>query len=429
MRRTLVVLVVAALACGLAATANAQIGPPQSDPSGLIDLPAGYSYTDLYRSCDPGTQSTEDGTVWNMPDDPDANVVFPRPGGGYWLLSNHELTDPRDPFQGDAGKCTVTERTPGDDDSNGWGSVSRITLAQDGTTVLNKQLITTGLHDLCAGAQTPWQTYLTNEEFPFVVDPDKRSGWVWEINPATGQATRATGMGWFSHEQEARVGNDWVLTNDRGNNQYLYKFVPDRANDLTTGRLYGLVFNRATNTGTWVGPLDPFAPEADMTARAGPPTATNSFSKAEGVVVGPTGESVTFSESGAGADPGRIFVLTDVNQDVVHGYTLVEGDFARLGRPDNLRYTDAGDLFIMEDHSASDFARGPTGNVNQVWVLPRGEEGAANLVLFAQTSDEPTGPWFSSDNHLLYLSIQAERPRISHVIAIRAPQTFNHPYD
>ena len=118
-----------------------------------------------------------------------------------------QLTDPRDPFQGDAGKCTVTERTPGDDDSNGWGSFSRITLAQDGTTVLNKELITTGLHYLCAGAQTPWKTYLTNEEFPFVVDPDKRSGWVWEINPATGQATRATGMGWFSHEQEARVGD------------------------------------------------------------------------------------------------------------------------------------------------------------------------------------------------------------------------------
>jgi secreted PhoX family phosphatase len=429
MRRTVLAVAVAVLACGLASTANAQIGPPQTDPAGLIDLPAGYSYTDLYRSCDPGVQSTEDGTVWPMPDDPDANVVFPRPGGGYWLLSNHELTDPRDPFQGDAGKCAVTERTPGDDDSDGWGSVSRITLAQDGTTVLNKELITTGLHDLCAGAETPWKTYLTNEEFPFVVDPDKKSGWVWEINPATGAQTRATGMGWFSHEQEARVGKAWVLTDDRGNNQYLYKFVPDRANDLTTGSLYGLVFNRVTNTGTWVGPLDPLAPEADMAARVGPPTATNSFSKAEGVVTGPGGDSVTFSESGAGADPGRVFVLTDVDQDVVHGYTLVEGNFGRLARPDNLRYTDAGDLFIMEDHSASDFARGPTGNVNQVWVLPRGEEGAANLILFAQTSDEPTGPWFSNDNHLLYLSVQAERPRVSHVIAIQAPQTFNYPYD
>jgi hypothetical protein len=414
---------------GLAGFASPAASALVTDPAGVIDLQSGYTYTDLYRSCEPGVQSTEDGTTWQMPDDPDANVVFSRPGGGYWLLSNHELTDPRDPFQGDAGKCHVTERTPGDDDSNGWGSVSRITLAQDGTTVLEKELITTGLHDLCAGARTPWGTYLTNEEFPFVVDPLKQSGWVWEIDPATGQQTRATGMGWFSHEQEAQVGRAWILTDDRGNNQYMYKFVPDRASDLTSGNLYGLVFNRVTNTGTWVGPLDPFNPEGDMVALAGPPTASNSFSKAEGVVPGPTGNSVTFSESGAGADPGRVFVLTDLNKDVVHGYTLVEGDFGRLGRPDNLRYTDAGDLFIMEDHSASDFARGNTGNVNQVWVLPRGEEGASNLILFAQTADEPTGPWFSNDNHLLYLSVQAEAPRIGHVIAIRAPQTFNHPYD
>jgi len=61
-------------------------------------------------------------------------------------------------------------------------------------------------------------------------------------------------MGRFSHEQEARVGENWYLTNDRGNYQYLYKFVPDQAKDLTTGRLYGLVFDRATNTGHWVGP-------------------------------------------------------------------------------------------------------------------------------------------------------------------------------
>jgi secreted PhoX family phosphatase len=53
--------------------------------------------------------------------------------------------------------------------------------------------------------RTPWKTYLTNEEFPFINDPDLRSGWVWEIDPATGAQTRLTGMGRFSHEQEARV--------------------------------------------------------------------------------------------------------------------------------------------------------------------------------------------------------------------------------
>jgi hypothetical protein len=84
----------------------------------------------------------------------------------------------------------------------------------------------------------------------------------------------------------------------------------------------------------------------------------------------------------------------------------------------------------MEDHSASDFGRGPTGNVNQVWILPRKQQGAANLRLFAQTTDEPTGPWFSFDNYILYLSVQAEQPRRSHIIAIeRDSGSFNQPYD
>jgi hypothetical protein len=45
----------------------------------------------------------------------------------------------------------------------------------------------------------------------------------------------------------------------------------------------------------------------------------------------------------------------------------------------------------MEDHSSSDFRRA-TPPSNQVWVLPRHEEGAENLILFADTGlDEPTG--------------------------------------
>jgi hypothetical protein len=87
----------------------------------------------------------------------------------------------------------------------------------------------------------------------------------------------------------------------------------------------------------------------------------------------------------------------------------------------------------MEDHSTSDFRRipDPPGPSNQVWILPRHHEGAGNLVLFADTGlDEPTGPWFSFDNQLLYLSIQTDPPRPpGRVIAIRHPHNFNQPYD
>lgn len=426
-------LALAAVATVLMATATAVADPPGPVGSGdpVINLAGGFTYTILSTACTDSVTSTESGGTFPMPEDFDANIAFSA-GHETWLLSNHELTEPRPgDFQGDAGKCAVPEQTPGDEDSDGTASVSRIVLAKDGVTVLRRELITTGIHDTCAAARTPWKTYLTNEEFPFLSDAELRSGWVWEIDPATGAQTRLTGMGRFSHEQEARVGKNWYLTDDRGNWQYLYKFVPHRARDLTSGKLYGLEFDHATNTGHWVGPLDPFTPEADMAARVGPPTADNSFEKAEGILKGARGNAVVFSESGALPNPGNIWKLTSLNHRTVRGEILVAGDFARMARPDNIRYTDAGDLFIMEDHGSSDFAQPGTGNTNQIWVLPRGQSGAENLRLFAELPNrfEPTGPWFSNDNRILYLSIQADAPFNSRVIAIqRTGGNFNKPY-
>jgi secreted PhoX family phosphatase len=437
MRKRGLVLAVATFAV-LMATATAVADPPGPVGSGdpVINLAGGFTYSVISTACIDPVTSTESGATFNMPEDFDANVVF-NAGDETWLVSNHELTQPRPgDFQGDAGKCAVPEQTPGDQDSDGTGSVSRIVLANDGVTVLRRELITTGLHDLCAGAQTPWKTYLTNEEFPFLSDPELRSGWVWEIDPATGAQKRLTGMGRFSHEQEAYAADgSWYMTDDRGNFQYLYKFVPDQRNDLTTGRLYGLLFDRATNTGTWIGPLDPFAPEADMIARVGPPNASNSFGKAEGMVATASsstrgGNALAFTESGFGTDPGRVWRLTDLSQDVVTGEVLVNGDFARLSRPDNLRYTDAGDLFIMEDHGSSEFQL--AGGSNEIWLLPRGKTGAENLIRIASLPNrfEPTGPWFSNDNRILYLSVQADPPFQSRVIAIqRTSGNFNQPYD
>jgi secreted PhoX family phosphatase len=401
------VALVAALVATGAAAKKRPPGSPQTDPAGIIDLPAGYSYKVIATSCATPVRLTESGRTDVMPEDFDANVLVRGAGGRLWLLSNHELTQPRaGDFQGDAGKCHVDEQTPGDDDSDGWGSVSRITLGKDGSSVQLAEVITTGLHNLCAGALTPWKTFLTNEEFPFLADPQQRSGWVWEVDPRTGKATRATGMGRFSHEQEARVGKAWVLTDDRGNYQYLYKFVPNRARDLASGKLYGLVFDRSTNTGHWVGPLNPLNPEGDMVARVGPPNATTSFEKAEGIVRA-HGNAVVFSESGATAHPGRVWLLRGINKQTVRGRVLAEGNFATMSHPDNLRFNNSGDLYIMEDNGPDLVPR--AGGVNEIWILPK--KGGA-LVRFASTKSEPTGPWFSHNGKRLYLSLQGAPSRV-----------------
>lgn len=406
-------------------------GAPAPDPAGVIDLPAGYGYKVLASSCIDDVKSTESGATGQMPDDFDANVTVRGPRGAVWLLSAHELTQPRPgDFQGDAGKCATPEQATADDgDSDGDASVSRLTLGHDGTTVQARELITTGLHDLCAGALTKWGTFLVNEEFPFIVDPEKRSGWVWEIDPETGAQKRATGMGWMSHEQEAHYRGAWYITDDRGDEQYLYKFVPDHPRDLSSGKLYGLKFDRASGTGEWIGPLDPMAPEEDMEARVGPPTVANSFVKHEGIVRDHRGRGVVFSESGAGTDdPGRIWRLRDGKRGP-RAEVLAEGDWAQLSRPDNLRFNRRGDLLILEDNG-SDLGKFGIGDNNQALVLPKGKTGTDALQPFAtiRGGGEGTGPWFSRNSKLLYLSIQDQAQpdgSQSRVIAIRAPKSFN----
>jgi len=433
---TLAAALAVAAVSAAAATAGPGIGAPVADPNGILSLPPGFSYSTLAVTCELPERSTESGLTFPMPDDVDGKALFKAPHGKTWLIVHHELTKPvAGDFQGDAGKCFVPEQTAGDTDSDGYGSISRLTLAKDGVTVEKAELITTGLHDLCAAAITPWHTYLTNEEFPFIVDPPKPpdneqgSGWVWEIDPATGAQKKLIGMGRFSHEQETYANGDWYLTDDRGDARFIYKFVPLKKHDLTVGALYGLAFNKATGTGTWVGPLNYKDPDLDMKTRGYQP-AVSGFLKAEGIVADKNaealgGKGIYFSESGVGADPGRIWRLED-KHGLVTGHVVVEGDWARLGRPDNLRFSEGGDLFLFEDHSSSDFGRGPTGNVNQIWVLPHKKEGSQNLILFGVTPDEPTGPWFSFNDKLMYLSIQADPPRKSRVIAIHAPKSFKH---
>lgn len=382
-----------------------QTTPPQADPNGVIDLPAGYSYKVLARDCVDETTSTESGATGKMPGDFDSNIVTRGPKGQTWLLSAHELTKPvQGDYQGDATKCATPEQAKTDDgDSDGWGSVSRLTLGKGGTSVTKSELITTGLHNLCAGTRTPWGTFLVNEEFPFRADPEKRSGWTWEVDPRTGEQKRATGMGRMSHEQQAISRRAWYITDDRGDYQYIYKFVPDKRRDLSKGKLYGLDYDHATDTGKWIGPLDPMDPEGDMIARNGKPDATNSFAKHEGMVKAKRGHGVVFSESGATGTPGRVWRLRDGKKGV-RGTVLVEGDFAKMSHPDNLRYDRRGNLLIFEDNGSDQSKSGD----NQAWVLPKGKKGAAALRHFAtiRGGGEGTGPFFSRNGKVLYLSIQ-----------------------
>ena len=137
MRRALLVL--AAVATVLMASATAVADPPGPVGTGdpVINLAGGFTYSIISTACTDSVTSTESGARFNMPEDFDANITVRGKGGTVQLLSAHELTKPvAGDFQGDAGKCHVDEQATSDDgDSDGWASVSRLTLGKDGTTV------------------------------------------------------------------------------------------------------------------------------------------------------------------------------------------------------------------------------------------------------------------------------------------------------
>jgi secreted PhoX family phosphatase len=209
-------------------------------------------------------------------------------------------------------------------------------------------------------------------------------------------------MGFLSHEQVAFAAGAWYETDDQGDWKFIYRFVPSRHSDLTTGTLYGLKFDRTTGTGQWIGPLDPMDPHADMVSRGINPDASAGgygFQKAEGIVADHDHGSIVFTESGSGGNPGNVWRLTHLTAEGVDGEIIVAGDTAALSRPDNLRTSPSGDLFIYEDGGAGG---------DQIWVLPKGQVGAENLVLFANVNPalEPTGPWFAANGKVLYMSFQ-----------------------
>lgn len=432
MRRTFPAVV--SLAClalgGTALPAWSAPGNPgiTPDPKGIVNLPRGWHYDVLAVAGQTTVTSTESGEQFAMPEDPDANVVV-RADGQDWLLTAHELTAirPGETYTGDAGKAYVPEQATSDDgDVDGWGSVTRIPLSSNGRKAGSAEVITTGLHNLCAGALTPWGTFLVNEEFPFPGDTEPyRSGYVWEVDPVTGAATKLTDMGRFSHEQEARLADgSWLLTEDNNSTGWVFRFVPDSADDLTSGTLYGLLFDRSSGTGTWVE-----VPE-DV-ANAGTWMTQNhdiryAFSKGEGIVSSPDGATAYFSESGSptSSNPGRVWRFTDVTNDGLAGDVLVEGSFDALSHPDNLRLTPAGDLLIAEDNGSATGTLA-NGGMNELRILPGAEPGATVPLASFPNGGEPTGPWFSADGSLLYLSIQGDPSR---TVVIRGPGSFAKPY-
>jgi hypothetical protein len=265
---------------------------------------------------------------------------------------------------------------------------------------------------------TPWGTILFAEEvtggrlFEVVLDGHDPTTAVEVIDrPAVGR---------LAHEG-IDIGPDgavYVVDEFRGQREGfgggIYKFVPDKRGDLSSGNLYALKVAGpdGTGQGEWVGPIDPLDARNAGTAAGG-----TGWNRPEDIeIIGDTlYVAVTEGryEGGVQQYDGRVlainlnslevtdFVKPGVNVPLELGSPGAPGYLTGFDNPDNLAESPNGDLVIVEDNVPSD-----------IWWAGKDldHDGAADEVhLFASLSDpgaEGTGIYFGEDPHTMFVNVQ-----------------------
>jgi hypothetical protein len=263
---------------------------------------------------------------------------------------------------------------------------------------------------------TPWHTLLFAEERIVASQRDPRvpnavGGLVYEWDPRTGETRPLPAVGARSHEglRFDPRGNLYGISESTPNGTTqsgaLFKFVPDRRGDLTSGQLYALKVLDASRTGeaVWI-PLDRAQSQinsdlaaiaAGATGWARPEdieinTATGNVAGGAHVMfVAVTGEDVVLRIE---LDGDRAFVSNFVKEGV---------NVAGLDNPDNLAIDNEGTLYVIEDNGPGD-----------IWAVRhsgRPARVADEVVRFASLSDcsgEPTGLYFDRNGGTAFVHIQ-----------------------
>lgn len=371
-------------------------------------LPAGFVQTVFAREGDGGTTDN-----WDM-----NTLNETGPHAGRFLYRSHETPA--------AGQVSVTDLETG---------VTRVLVARADWNRMD------GI------VWTPWRTLLTAEEMrperqpstPDPLVPQAQAGLVYEVDPETGATVPRPALGAKAHEGIrldpqghvygiSETAPTTIVTPPatpenpnpvprRAPGGYIFKFVPDRRGDLSSGQLYALKIVAPTGDRTgeaiWV-PLDRALVQVDADVAATLAGATgyarpedveiatstgNNRSGSNILYVAVTDEHrvlrIDLREQGGGPDHLTAFV----SDYVVRGVNA-PADFSN---PDNLALDKNGNLYITEDTLT------PPGM--DIWVaIPDAgnHESAARTVRFASLTDceaEPSGIYFDRSGRTLFVNV------------------------
>jgi uncharacterized protein len=403
------------LASGCAASAGARgltdhggslapYGPLLSDPAGLLDLPAGFSYRVLSSLGDP---MDDGGTV---PNHADGMGCFDLGGGRLALVRNHELN----PGQ-----------SAGAELDSGYGRDADGTFLPGGTTtiVLNAGTLAVerqfrslaGTLRNCAGGTTPWGTWLSCEEPNIFQRRLPNHGYVFEVPAAaTGlvDPVPLRAMGRFDHEAAAVDPATGIvyMTEDKTDGLF-YRFIPNRPGVLLEGgKLQALAVSAIPDArnhssvdvpvgswheARWLDLEDVEARELELRER-GAAQGCTLFSRGEGLWMG-DGEMYFCCTSGGAAKLGQIYRLRPQADGPDRLQLFFESrSTEQFNFGDNLTVAPNGHLIVCEDQYSENKANHLRG------ITPAGEAYPLGL---CRLDSEIAGACFSPDGRTLFANI------------------------